>query len=180
MRQAAAWEGRLLDELERSSRAGAAAARFVRESSIQLAAHDQPTGARWTLGWKIELHPRYVKGRIKGPYALSLVVHEVQHVKQGPLTALSVFGELEAWQVQFNYLMGLKGRKANVPGRTNLIDELLALQLGWDRSILSRARRLMREYAGNRYRIDLLPLYPLHHEILHAICRRAPRQLTEL
>ena len=171
------WARHLLDELEASGQTGAEAARYIRERGIQLGLRDQPTAARWKLGRKIELHPRYVQGKQTAPYALSLVVHEIQHLKQGPMTALSVYGELDAWQVQFKYLIGLPGSRAGFPGRAPLIDELLTLPLGWDRSVLRRARSLMWQYAGRRYRIDILPLYPFHQELLYAIAHRRPSEL---
>lgn len=174
MHDSTSWAGRLLEELEQSTQAGAEAVKYLREHGIRLSTHNQPTAARWTLGRKIELHPRYAQGSATGPYALSLVVHEVQHVKQGLATALSVYGELDAWQTQFSFLRGLAVDYPEAPDRTALIDELLALPLGWDRSVLRTTRRLMQQYAGKRYRIDLLPLYPLHHELLYGIARRRP------
>ena len=52
----------------------------------------------------------------------------------------------------------------------------LRLPLGWDRAVLSTARDLMREYAGRAYRVDLLPLYPLHRELAYVLTRRVPGQ----
>jgi hypothetical protein len=50
----------------------------------------------------------------------------------------------------------------------------MSLPLGWDRAVLARARSLMQEFAGVKYRVDLLPLYPLHLEVVWAITRRQP------
>ena len=60
------------------------------------------------------------------------------------------------------------------PVRRRVIRELLQLPLGWDRFALQAARGLMRQYAGELYRADLLPLYPLHHELMYWLLRRRP------
>ncbi|MFH1183616.1 MAG: hypothetical protein V1755_01065 [Chloroflexota bacterium] len=174
MREHASWLGQLLKELEESSQAGTEAVQYLRARGVRLGIHDQPTAARWTLGRNIELHPRYAQGSAKAPYALSLVVHEIQHLRQGLTTALSVYGELDAWQVQFNFLRALAGRYPGTAEQARLIRELLGLPLGWDRAVLRSARGLMQRYAGKRYRIDLLPLYPLRHELLYGISRQRP------
>ncbi len=43
-------------------------------------------------------------------FMLNLVAHEALHLKQGVLTALSVYGELEAWQLGFRIFQALGGR----------------------------------------------------------------------
>ncbi len=98
---------------------------------------------------------------------MSLVVHEVRHLQQGWLTALSVYGELDAWQHQFKFLESVNGPYREAPDRSAAIARLMVLPLSWDRSVLRTARQLMRSYAGKGYRIDLLPLYPLHHELAY-------------
>jgi len=170
----ALWTGKLLEELEKCGQSGTDAVRFLRERRIRIGIRRQSAGARWTLWRTIELSPRYVQGSSGAPYALSLVVHEIRHIKQGPATALSVYGELEAWHVQFTFLLELTGGYGGVPGQAGLIKELLALPLGWDRSVLRTARLLMRKYAGRKYRVDLLPLYPLQHEVMYRLARRRP------
>jgi hypothetical protein len=83
-----------------------------------------------------------------------------RHLKQGILGALSVRGELEAWQEQFAYLKSLTGRYSASPRHNAIIEQLMTLSLD-SRTELQRARVLMREYAGPKYRINLLPLFPL-------------------
>jgi hypothetical protein len=90
------------------------------------------------------------------------------------LTALSIYGELEAWQTQFSYLLEIAGGYSGVPGQTAVIRQLMQLSLGWDRMALRVARGLMRQYAGRLYRVDFLPLYPLHHEFRYRLLRRRP------
>lgn len=88
---------------------------------------------------------------------ISVICHEVCHLRQGPLTAFSVYGELEAWQVGFGIYQSLTKSQPSP-----LISRLLQLPLGYDLSILREARALMRQHAGPKYRIDLYPLLPLH------------------
>ena len=172
------WVAELLNELTRSGPTGRETAHYVRAKKIRVGVRRQSSGARWALGRRIDLSPRYVDSSPGSPYALSLVVHEIQHLKQGPLTALSVYGELEAWQIQFRYLLEIAGGYAGVPGQVAVIRELLQLPLGWERVALQAARGLMRQYAGKAYRVDLLPLYPLHRETLYWLFRVRPKLAT--
>ena len=169
------WVAALLNELARSGPKGRESEQYLHARKIRIGVRNQSSGARWTLGRHIDLSPRYLDGAPSSPYALSLVVHEIQHLKQGPLTALSVYGELEAWQAQFNFLLEIAGGYTGVPGQAALIRELLRLPPGWDRLSLQAARGLMRQYAGKLYRVDLLPLYPLHREFMYCLVRRRPR-----
>ena len=168
------WLSSLIENLERSGPEAAAALQFMRRRRTRLGVHDQPTGARWTIDRQIQIHPRFLELSPDDPYALSLVIHEVRHLQQGFLTALSVYGELDAWRLQFSYLKSHLGRFHADPRRNSIIEELMLLPLGWDRNVLAQARTLMRAYAGKRYRVDLLPLYPLHAEALFWIAHRQP------
>jgi hypothetical protein len=169
------WVAELLNELGQSGSTGRETEQYLRARKIRIGVRNQSSGARWTLGRRIDLNPRYLRDSPNSPYALSLVVHEMQHLKQGPLTALSIYGELEAWQTQFRFLLEIAGGYPGVPGQAAVIRDLLQLPLGWDRFALQEARGLMRQYAGRNYRVDLLPLYPLHDEILYCLVRRRPR-----
>lgn len=161
-----AWLAQLLVNLDRYDPEGQATARFLAEHHVKLSLHDQPTGARWTMGGNIQLHPSYADGPSDATYPLSLIVHEARHLKQGFITALSVYGELEAWQVQFAFIKSVTGHFHEQPGSAQIIEELMSLPLTGDRTALRRARSLMKAYAGRHYRIGLLPLYPLHKELV--------------
>jgi hypothetical protein len=174
MQDRQSWVSELLNELALSGPEGRESEQYLRARKIRIGVRNQSSGARWTLGRHIDLNPRYLLGSPNSPYTLSLVVHEIRHIKQGPLTALSVYGELDAWQAQFRFLLEIAGGYPGVPGQAAVIRELLRLPLGWDRFALQAARGLMRKYAGRLYRVDLLPLYPLHHEILYCLVRRHP------
>ncbi len=147
----------LLDRLEGTGPEGRAARDFLRARRVKVGLRPQPTGARWTLFGHIELHPNQVDNEA---YALSLIVHEVRHLKQGFFGALSVRGELEAWQEQFAFLKSQTGQYAASPRLNAIIEQLMTLSLD-SRADLIRARALIREYAGPNYRINWLPLYPL-------------------
>lgn len=127
------------------------------------------TGAIWSINRNIYLNSHYydLQTAPNDPFLLSLLVHEVRHLQQGLLIALSVYGELEAWQLGFRVYQNLTGHlpcwSGNNPHPAAV--EIMSLPLCWDRSILRRAQTLMQTYAGKGYRSDLLPLYPLGKEI---------------
>ena len=170
----ARWLTSLQDALGRSGKAGADAVRYLRGHLIRLEVRPQTSGARWTLDRRIEINPQYIGRGQASTYALSLVLHEIRHLQQGPITALSVYGELDAWRLQFGFLRGLRSAIPGSKRQQQVIQQLTDLPRGWSREALGRARRLMREYAGAAYRIDLLPLFPLHLELIYAITRRIP------
>ena len=140
------------------------AAEFIRNRRVKInfQQRNHSIGAFWDLLGNISLNTRYfdVTTPLNNPRMICLVVHEVVHLRQGLITALSVYGELEAWQVDFRLYYQLTGSAPHP-----LLAELLSLPLKRDRAILSRARALMRQYAGKGYRVDLLPLFPLFDEI---------------
>jgi hypothetical protein len=126
-------------------------------------------GAFWTVFWNIRLNSVYYNYntplddlRIK-----TLIVHEVRHLQQGLFTALSVFGELDAWQLEFGIYHRVRGRYPHPA-----IAELMMLPLEYNREVLKKAAGLMQEYAGKGYRIDLLPLYPIGREIRYWFTRK--------
>lgn len=166
------WLQDLRASLSEAGSVGGETARFLQARGVQLGVRVQPTGARWTLDGRIELNPRLTGGPAEAPYALSLIVHEAEHLRQGWVTALSVYGELAAWQMQFKFLRSIVGGYHAVPAKDRNISDLIELPLGWDRAALRRARALMRAFAGKQYRVDLLPLYPLHLEIAYALVGR--------
>jgi hypothetical protein len=164
MRDHSVWLDQLLIHLGHSGPQGQAALQFLVKRGVKVMVHNQPTAARWTLTGNIQLHPRYTERAPEDPYPISLVVHEVRHLEQGFFTALSVYGELDAWQHQFSLIKSFTGQY-HLEGQYNeILSKLMSLDLGWDRGMLARARSLMQDYAGADYRIDLLPLYPLPQE----------------
>lgn len=164
----------MLASLARYGVEGRRALQYIEQHRTRLSFHDQPTGARWTLDRRIELHPSYAAAAPDDLLAASLVIHEVRHLQQGLWTALSVYGEMEAWQLQFGFINTALGRYHADPLRDAILGQIMAEPLGWDRSVLQRVRLLMRRYAGEKYRIDLLPLYPFPREIWFRCTGRQP------
>lgn len=122
--------------------------------------------ALWTLLRNIRLNSRHYsyENTLQNPYLLSILVHEVCHLQQGFFTALSVYGELQAWQLQFRLYQRLTERPLGPA-----VLELLSLPLDMDRGNLRRARALIRAHAGRGYWVHLLPLYPLRREIRNCL-----------
>lgn len=158
-----AWLETALQNLSRAGDLGRATAAYLaaRKTPIRFRKISPSAGAMWFLGGTITLNLRYFSpADVENPRLLSLLVHEARHLQQGPLVALSVYGELDAWQLDFNFQRALTGRYA-----APLIEELCALPLVLERGALQKARALMIQYAGKGYRADLLPLFPLPQEI---------------
>ena len=141
---------------------------FIRAHRVRIGFWKQGThtSAIWAPGNWILFNPQYfsIHTETNDARLQSVLVHEVCHLKQGFFTALSVYGELEAWQLGFQvyrHLTGLAYHPALV--------ELMSLPLSWDRQVLGRAQALMQGYAGKKYRADLLPLYPIGREIQYRL-----------
>jgi hypothetical protein len=159
------WQEALFESLTQSSEDGHAAVAFLRarKTKISFRRARPDVGAFWTVMGNICLNARTYsyKNSLDDPYLQSLIIHEARHLQQGMISALSVYGELEAWQMQFHFYQKISGKQPSPA-----IVELLSLPLSWDRRILRRAQDLMRTHAGKGYRADRLPLYPLRKEIL--------------
>jgi hypothetical protein len=165
------WKENLLDAVTQLGDEGRAAVEFLRarQTKIGFKQVRPNVGAFWTPLGNINLNSRYYTYatalddlRIK-----TLIIHEARHLQQGLIMALSVYGELDAWQLEFGIYHRIKG---NYPH--SAIAELMELPLGYDRAVLRQAARLMQAYAGKGYRADLLPLFPLHREIQYFLTRK--------
>jgi hypothetical protein len=168
------WLNKLFEHIADTGEEGLEAVRYMRAHKTQVGFKEaRPNvGAFWTLTGDIKLNTRHYsyETSLTDPYFVSLIVHEVRHLQQGFITALSVYGEMEAWQIGFRVYRSLAGRFP----RHASAEELMSLEWGWDRSVLARARQLMQDYSGKGYRSDLLPLYPLPSEIYYRITGRQP------
>lgn len=161
------WINPLFENLEKSGEIGQQTVNYLREKAIPIAfKKDKPSvGAAWTILKSIKINTVYfTPDKIEHPRLMSLVVHETRHLQQGFFTALSVYGELDAWQVDFNFQKSLTGQYPSL-----IIAELCTLPLAYDRKLLKHAQHLMQTFAGKGYRIDLLPLYPLPREIRYRL-----------
>lgn len=167
----AVWLNNLFNALAEVGDEGRAAVDFLRSHRTKIGFKNvRPNiGAFWTVFGNIRLNSHYYSYdtplddlRIK-----TLVIHEARHLEQGFFTALSVFGELDAWQLEFGIYQRIKGRYPHPA-----IAELMTLPLEYNRDVLRKAAALMQDYAGRGYRVDLLPLYPLGREIKYWITRK--------
>ena len=158
------WKQNLLAALESIGEEGNSAAEFLRAHKVHVGFWKvrKNVGAFWTVFGTIHFNSlRYsYQTNIEDADVLTLLIHEVKHLQQGPILALSVYGELEAWQLQFRLYHQLTGKPMHP-----VIAELMSLPLEYDRVVLKKAVTLMQAYAGKGYRADLLPLYPLWREI---------------
>ncbi len=164
----AIWHPTLLSNLLQLGESGKTAAEYLQNHKTRIGFRRarSSVGAFWTPFGNIYLNSRRYTfdNSLTDPYVLCLVLHETRHLQQGFFTALSVYGELEAWQLHFNAWQSMVDKPVHPA-----ISELLSLPLGWERASLLRARTLMQDFAGKKYRIDLLPLYPFGKEIRHRL-----------
>lgn len=168
------WTNALLEILSSTGEGGRQAALYLRtrRTRIGFRRARRSVGAFWTIFGHIYLNSRHYtqSTSLTDPYLLSLLVHETRHLQQGLLTALSVYGELEAWQAGFRHFYQLTGCYPNHPA----VGELISLPVCWERAVLKRAQGLMLAYAGKGYRANWLPLYPLPLEIRYWLTGRQP------
>lgn len=171
------WLNLLLENLGQFGEEGYAAVAYLRShgTKLDIKKAKSSIGAWWTIGRNINLNSHYYsyEKSLNNTRVFTLIIHEVRHLQQGFVTALSVYGELDAWQLEWSIYHRMHGKYPHAA-----IEELMSLPLGWDRNILKRAVQLMQAYATKGYRADLLPLYPLGKEIAYQLFRKVPQ--TEL
>ncbi|HEY9649823.1 MAG TPA: hypothetical protein V6C95_04110 [Coleofasciculaceae cyanobacterium] len=165
-----AWIENLLGAVTLMGEEGRSAVDFLRKRRTKIGFRRARSniGAQWTVFGNIRLNSHYYSYetpldslRIK-----TLIIHEARHLQQGMVTALSVYGELDAWQLEFGIYYRVKGEYPHPA-----VAELMSLPFGYDRAVLKKASQLMQRYAGKGYRIDLLPLFPLDKEIKYWFTR---------
>jgi hypothetical protein len=165
------WLEIYFDKVAQSSVEGREAVDYVRARKIKVGMRRarKSVGAFWTLEGRFFLNSIHYtqESTLENPRAWTLFVHEVRHLQQGILTAMSIYGELDAWQVEFNLYKNLTGKKLH-----SSLEELLSLPLNMDRDNLQHARELMVQYAGKSYGANWLPLYPIHKELKYWVIRR--------
>jgi len=165
------WKENLLTALAGVGEAGKEAAEYLRihKTYIGFWKVRKNVGAFWTVFRTIHFNTIHYSRQtdMTDIGVLTLLIHEVKHLQQGFFLALSVYGELEAWQLQFRLYHQLTGKPMHPA-----IAELMLLPLGYDRIVLRRAVVLMQIFAGKGYRADLLPLYPLGREIKYWLTKK--------
>jgi len=167
------WLNSLFENLEKFEDEGHSAVTYLRTRRTRIAIkRAKPSiGAWWTIAGNINLNSLYYAydKSLSETRVCTLIIHEVRHLQQGFFTALSVYGELDAWQLEWAIFHRIHGCYPHPA-----IQELMSLPLGWDRAVLRRAVDLMQAYAGKGYRVDLLPYYPLGKEIAYRLFRKVP------
>jgi hypothetical protein len=165
------WVNTLLDRVCEIGEEGQAAMEYIRTHKTRIGFKKvRPNvGAFWTVFGNIRLNSMYYSydTTLEDLRIRTLIVHEVRHLQQGLPTALSVYGELDAWQLEFGIYHRFKGRYPHPA-----IAELMTLPLEYDRDVMRKAVQLMQAYAGKGYRADLLPLFPWAREIRYWILRK--------
>ena len=167
------WLNTIFTRMEEIGEEGQQAADFLKKRHTKLGFKRAKTsiGAFWTVNKRIYLNSHYYsyEKTLEDPRIVTLIIHEARHLQQGIFTALSVYGELDAWQLEFGIYHRMKARYPHPA-----IEELMSLPLGWDRDVLRRAVQCMQGYSGKGYRADLLPLYPIGKEIAYRLFRKVP------
>jgi hypothetical protein len=166
-----AWLEKYLEKVAGCSEEGRQAVDYVRanRTKVGLRRARKSVGAFWTLTRKFYLNSIHYtrESSLENPRAWTIFVHEVRHLQQGPITAISIYGELDAWQYEFRLYKKITGQALKP-----LLEELLTLPLNFDRANLRRAQGLMTKFAGKGYAAWILPLYPIHKEIRYWVTRR--------
>jgi hypothetical protein len=147
------------------------AAEYIIANDVEIRFRALNTGAMWWIDGNMYLNSnRYSPStRPDHPYMLALIVHEAKHLEQGPVVALSVYGELEAWQVQHEVFKELVGTSPGTYEERMAWDELSQIPPSTSRDDLDRARELIQFIGGADYSIDKLPLWPLPVEVVKSL-----------
>ena len=165
------WKEKLLEAVAGLGEEGCAAVDFLRARRVKIGFKNvRPNiGAFWTVFGNIRLNSHYYnyETSLDDLRIRTLIIHEARHLQQGVVTAFSVYGELDAWQLEFGVYYRVKGRYPHPA-----VAQLMELPLLCDRNLLKKATQLMQDYAGKGYRVDLLPLYPLSREIKYWLTRK--------
>ena len=108
------WKENLLEAVVQVGDEGRAAVEFLRihKTKIGFKRVRPNVGAFWTVFGNIHLNSQYYTYetpfddlRIK-----TLIIHEARHLQQGIVMALSVYGELDAWQLEFGIYHRILGK----------------------------------------------------------------------
>ena len=165
------WKEKLFEAVTALGEEGSTAVEFLKARRVKVGFKKvRPNvGAFWTVFGNIRLNSEYYsyETSLDDLRISTLIIHEARHLRQGLITALSVYGELDAWQLEFGIYHRITGRYPHPA-----VAELMQLPLEYNRVALKKAATLMQEYAGKGYRVDLLPLYPLGREIQYWVTRK--------
>ncbi len=169
-------KNQLLIELINSGELGRATAEYIVQEEVRLGYLSQPeSGAGWTFSGNLSFPPNT---DLTTPRTIVLSEHEILHISaQGLLTRFSVYGELQAWQLEYLAYYQMTGKYYGEQETPffGIDDEGVSQESKWkelsqlspdSRVDLERAQILMKEIAPT-YRSNVLPLEPVHKEIWH-------------
>ena len=165
------WREQFLKTVSECCAEGLEAVEYIRARRVLVGIRRarKSVSAFWTLANAVHLNSQYYsqESSLIDPKAWTLLIHEARHIQQGWTTALSIYGELDAWQLQMKIYKRITGKQL-IP----LLEEIISLPLNMDRQNLQHARELMTQYAGKNYGANLLPLYPIGKEIRFWVTRK--------
>ncbi len=160
------WQTQIVQNLSSGGINSQWAAQYLVQNGVQIRFRSQRySGAMWWLDGNIYLDADTYSETTSpdDPFMLALIAHETKHLAQGPIVALSVYGELEAWQFHHTVYKELAGPDISLGPAW---DALSALPLDNNRKNLMEASKLMSR-ASPGYRSGYLPLYPVHAEFAY-------------
>jgi len=159
----------VFEKLKRVDQLNTETVNYIKNKKIRIGFHKQyKSGGGWTVLRNITLTPGDDPFK---PYVLSLIIHEIFHLKQSVWMRLSMQGELRAWQHQkqtYPQIANTTGNEIGADdeayeGTKEYWDKLATLSPD-SREDLETAREVMQNVSKG-YRSDCLPLYPLPQEI---------------
>ena len=108
------WLNLLFEGLENYGEEGKATVSYLRSHGTKIAIKPakKSIGAWWTITRRINLNSLYYsyEKSLDNTRVFTLIIHEVRHLQQGFFTALSVYGELDAWQLEWSIYYRLHGK----------------------------------------------------------------------
>jgi hypothetical protein len=143
------WTQTILHNLESAGSVGSRTADYIFKNSVKIFTINNTATNMWwrpkfgVKGLQIR-NTLYVSKFIadkeaNDPWALMLFVHETRHLEQGFRKAFSVYGELEAWQVGYNFYKTLPDHGYI----RQFVEELLKIPLSHDKGALREAKNLI-------------------------------------
>ncbi len=145
------WTRNTLLNLGDAGNAGVHTVDYILSNDVNIVTVDNNATNLW---WKLKLGAKglqiqntlYVSRFLadkesNDSWLLMEFVHETRHLEQGLLTAFSVFGEMEAWQLGFNFYKSLPDHGYI----SRFVEQLLELPLSHDPAILKQARDLINQ-----------------------------------
>src|SRR5262245_56477614 len=109
----AVWNEKLFEGVSALGEEGCAAVELLRARRTKIGFMNvRPNiGAFWTVFGNIRLNSHYYsyETSLDDLRIRTLIIHEARDLQQGLITALSVYGELDAWQLEFGVYHRIKG-----------------------------------------------------------------------